>query len=277
MFRSPTEPNQRGMAAMEALLSMPVVMVVVVLLFNFSSAVIQKARARVAVREIAFRHLIDAAAVDASQSPLVYAGTWPGIRGEVRRKGWVEYTFREKSLLTRGFKELTGSHPAAEKNDLEMQAVAGDDDGGSGFMDLANRMLAGLGGQRDFEVWLRADVPFEGAIAPGARDPMFPRAEFHASLAIDSSPWTRHELPCGYLDVLGNALGLGTVSEAGIGLESWLGCGEEETPYDPGFRNADEAAQRKAEADEAARREAIRLAAEERARKAEEARKNGGG
>lgn len=270
---------------MEALLSLPVVMVVLVLLFNFSAAVIQKSRARVAVREIAFRHLIDAAAHLKDDSPDIYKGTLEGVKREARRSGWVNYTFREKANLSRGFKDAntTGNHPSGSKNDIEMQNGGGVDDGGSGFMDLANVLLAGLGGQRDFEVWLKADTPFEGALAPGAKDPMFPSTEFHATLFIDSSPWTRHELPCGYLSVLTQALGLGDPQGAPFSLGSWLGCGPEEAPYDPNYRNLADDAQKKADEDEARRREEIRLANEERARKeeearkAEEARKNGGG
>lgn len=209
MFLPPTRLAQRGTASIEALLCFPVVMAVFVLLFDFSAAVIQKTRASVAVREVAYRHFIAAPSRRRGQADQVAQEVWPGVRDDIQRPGWRRYSF-EADSAQHGFRELTGQHTSGSKNNVTVESDGGGD---GGFANLANGFLAQLGGQRDFSVTIDTDYPFETILAGSASK---------AEIKLDASPWTRHELPCGYLDLLIMALPLPSSGKADI--SGWLGC-----------------------------------------------------
>lgn len=208
MFPPPTRRVQKGTASIEALLCFPVVMAVFVLLFDFSAAVIQKTRASVAVREFAYRHFIVAPGRRKGQADQVAREVWPGVRDDIQRPGWRRYSF-EADSAQHDFREFTGQHPSGSKNNVTVQPDGGD----GGFAKLANDFLAQLGGQRDFSVTIDTDYPFETILQGSASK---------AELKLDASPWTTHELPCGYLDLL---LEVTHLNRGGTpDISSWFGC-----------------------------------------------------
>ena len=179
---------------------MPILIAVFVLVWDFSAGAIQKGRASIAARELAFRHLIAASGRHMRDEDRIVGELTPDVQKDVKRPGWVNYKFIAVSNKEGFFQSQENANPIRAE------------DGGSGyglFVDAANTLLGGLAGQRNFEVTLSAKLPFQSIL---------PKTNAVGRLSIDSSPWTKKQLPCGYFTAVAELFSLPEK------MQSFIGC-----------------------------------------------------
>ncbi len=195
MFRPLTRRRERGTAALEALLVMPVIVAVFVLVWDFSAGAMQKARASVAARELTFRHLVEASGRRSRDAERVVTELIPGVKNDTKRPNWQNYQFTARSFKE-GFTKSqdTGPNPIREDSDA---------------FGLVDRLLGTLAGERYFEVTLSAKRPFETIL---------PRRSATSRISLDSSPYTKKEYECGYFNILADIINLPEK------LQSFVGC-----------------------------------------------------